>query len=110
MGVGGWVGVGGIPSDYLVSTQLQLWLFCCWGCSCRRAVTIKQLNKKSKLLEGLGRKYYVLIIQSIHFLFFHHLINKTLLVGLIHFPKIGKPLDPIKEQTPPACKHCLYLL
>jgi len=21
--------VGGIPSDYLVSTQLQLWLFCC---------------------------------------------------------------------------------
>ena len=31
MGGGG----GGIPSDYLVSTQLQLWLFCCW------AVTIK---------------------------------------------------------------------
>ena len=30
MGVGG----GGIPSDYLVSTQLQLWLFCCWGCGC----------------------------------------------------------------------------
>ena len=25
--VGG--GGGGIPSDYFVSTQLQLWLFCC---------------------------------------------------------------------------------
>ena len=32
---------GGIPSDYLVSTQLQLWLFCCWGCGCCWAVTIK---------------------------------------------------------------------
>ena len=21
----------GVPSDYLVSTQLQLWLFCCWA-------------------------------------------------------------------------------
>ena len=28
---GGGVG-GGIPSDYLVSTQLHLWFFCCWGC------------------------------------------------------------------------------
>ena len=37
MGVGGG---GGIPSDYLVSTQLQLWLFCCWGCGCCCAVTI----------------------------------------------------------------------
>ena len=26
-----WVGGGGIPSDYLVSTQLQLLLFCCNG-------------------------------------------------------------------------------
>ena len=35
------VGVGGgIPSDYLVSAQLQLWLFCCWGCGCCWAVTI----------------------------------------------------------------------
>ena len=33
-------GVGGIPSDYLVSTQLQLWLFCFWGCGCCWAVTI----------------------------------------------------------------------
>ena len=31
---------GGIPSDYLVSTQLQLWLFCCWGCGCCWAVTV----------------------------------------------------------------------
>ena len=38
MGGGGGVG-GGIPSNYLVSTQLQLWLFCCWGCGCW-AVTI----------------------------------------------------------------------
>ena len=32
--------VGGIPSDYFVSTQLQLWLFCCWGCGFCWAVTI----------------------------------------------------------------------
>ena len=29
----------GVPSDYFVSTQLQLWLFCCWGCGCCWAVT-----------------------------------------------------------------------
>ena len=34
------VDCGGVPSDYLVSTQLQLWLFCCWGCGCCWAVTI----------------------------------------------------------------------
>ena len=28
-----------VPSDYLVSTQLQFWLFCCWGCGCCWAVT-----------------------------------------------------------------------
>ena len=40
-GGGGCGGVGGgIPSDYLVSTQLQLWLFFCWGCGCCWAVTI----------------------------------------------------------------------
>ena len=32
--------VGGVPSDYFVSTQLQLWLFCCWGCGCCWAVKI----------------------------------------------------------------------
>ena len=42
--VGGGVGdggVGSIPNDYLLSTQLQLWLFCCWGCGCCWAVTIR---------------------------------------------------------------------
>ena len=34
------VGDGGIPSDYFVSSQLQLWLFCCWGWGCCWAVTI----------------------------------------------------------------------
>ena len=29
-----------VPSDYPISTQLQLWLFCCWGCGCCWAVTI----------------------------------------------------------------------
>ena len=39
MVVGG--GGGGVPSDYFVSTQLQLWLFCCRGCACCWAVTIR---------------------------------------------------------------------
>ena len=30
-----------VPSDYFVSTQLHLWLFCCWGCGCCWAVTIR---------------------------------------------------------------------
>ena len=33
-----------VPSDYLVPTQLQLWLFCCWGCGCCCAVTISTQN------------------------------------------------------------------
>merc|ERR1712189_75966 len=37
--VGGWFVVV-VPSDYFVSTQLQLWLFCCWGCGCCWAVTL----------------------------------------------------------------------
>ena len=37
----GWEEVA-VPSDYLVSTQLQFWLFCCWGWGCCWAVTIKQ--------------------------------------------------------------------
>ena len=52
-GVGG---TGGIPSDYLVSTQLQLGLFCCWGCGCCWAVTIKEasamLFKSSIFVKG----------------------------------------------------------
>ena len=53
---GGWVG-GGVPSDYFVSTQLQLWLFCCWGCGCCWAVTISEsipkiaVNQKITLFE-----------------------------------------------------------
>ena len=31
MVVGGGLVVIGVPSDYLFSTQLQLWLFCCWA-------------------------------------------------------------------------------
>ena len=55
-GVGGGVGGGGIPSDYLVSTQLQLLLFCCWGCGCCCAVTIKIFlvacyHEKSRICE-----------------------------------------------------------
>ena len=55
VGGGGGGGVGGIPSDYLVSTQLQLWLFCCWGCGCCRAVTTKMKisQKLKKVLERL---------------------------------------------------------
>ena len=33
-----------VPSDYFVPTQLQLWLFCCWGCGCCWAVTISTQN------------------------------------------------------------------
>ena len=48
VGGGGWWvlvgGGGGVPSDYLVSTQLQFWLFCCWGCGCCWAVTICDWN------------------------------------------------------------------
>ena len=29
-----------VPIYYLVSTQLQYWMFCCWGCGCCWAVTI----------------------------------------------------------------------
>ena len=64
-----------VPSDYLVSTQLQLLLFCCWGCGCGWAVTIpcplisytvlssKTLNVKNQvgenvLLNGTGTRSY----------------------------------------------------
>ena len=42
MGGGGGGAVGGIPSNHLVSTQLQLWLFCCLGRGCCWAVTISR--------------------------------------------------------------------
>ena len=61
-----WVWVGGIPSDYIVSTQLQLWLFCCWGCGCCWAVTI---NSSSSQATGLSCSSYtfnvtVLVLDS----------------------------------------------
>ena len=40
-----WVGV---PSNYFVLTQLQLWLFWCWGCGCYWAVTISAKSLKTK--------------------------------------------------------------
>ena len=39
-GGGGVGGGGGIPSNYFVSTKLQLWLFCCMGCGYCWAVAI----------------------------------------------------------------------
>ena len=36
------VGGGGIPSDYLVPTQLQFWLFCCRDCGGCWAATIRR--------------------------------------------------------------------
>ena len=49
------VGVGGcIPRDYFVSTQLQLWLFCCWGCGCCWAVIICVCLLKLNTLEVKG--------------------------------------------------------
>ena len=46
-----WVGVGGIPSNYFVSTILQLWLFCCWGYGCYWAVTIIVLCLIQQILQ-----------------------------------------------------------
>ena len=43
------VGGGGVPSDYFVSTQLQLWLFCFWGCGCCWAVTINNLYLRCRI-------------------------------------------------------------
>ena len=37
---GGWWVVVVVSSDYLVSTELELWLFYCRGCGCCWAVTI----------------------------------------------------------------------
>ena len=54
--MGGGVG-GGIPSDYLVSTQLQLWLFCCWGCGCCWAVTISSVVIGPKIHYSHGSNY-----------------------------------------------------
>ena len=50
--VGGGGGGGGVPSDYSVSTQLQLWLFYCLGCGCCWAVTINFWQNNTNLQES----------------------------------------------------------
>ena len=47
---------GGVPSDYFVSTQLQLWLFCCWGCGCRWAVTIGLKSPLVQIMQSNEKK------------------------------------------------------
>ena len=51
--MGGWGGGGGIPSDYLVSTQLQFWLFCYSGCGSCWAVTISShdFERESAIMD-----------------------------------------------------------
>ena len=39
-----------VPSDYFVSTQLQLWLLCCWGCGCCWAVTIVYVGSELRFI------------------------------------------------------------
>ena len=73
VGGGGGGGGGGIPSDYLVSTQLQVWLFCCWDCGCCWAVTIsfrRQLpgsQCQSKTSWSVQKVVFVDDIKSISF-------------------------------------------
>ena len=51
-----------VPSDYFVSTQLQLWLFCCWGCGCCWPVTITQDDIQNLIeFELLNRKHEIQI-------------------------------------------------
>ena len=60
-------GGGWFLSDYLVSTQLQLWLSCCWGCGCCWPMTksVKQsISKKLKLWRRKKEFYKVMSLQS----------------------------------------------
>ena len=60
MGVGG--GGGWYSSDYFVSTQLHLWLFCCRGCGCCWAVTIV-IHPGLQLISTVSKyDQYMLII------------------------------------------------
>ena len=55
------------PSDYLVSTQLQFWLFCCWGCGCCWAVTtatIRGLFWKIQNLRGDTKIFFQGIVTA----------------------------------------------
>ena len=38
---------GGIPSDYLVPTQLQFWLFCCCGCCWAVTIIDREIEKEA---------------------------------------------------------------
>ena len=42
-----------VLSDYSVSTQQKLWLFCCWGCGCSWAVTILEKSDIKEFLSAL---------------------------------------------------------
>ena len=60
---GGGCGVGvdgGIPSDYFDSTQLQLWLFFCWGCGCCWAVTIVIVHTQNIICNGVEKMSVVI--------------------------------------------------
>ena len=51
------------PSEYLVPTQLQFWLFCCWDCGCYWAVTKMLFPFKIPILRELFRYPYYHIHQ-----------------------------------------------
>ena len=82
--VGGWVVVVGVPSDYLVSTQLQLWLFCRWGCGCVWAVTIC-LNWWISYNFTTIWQYYTLICLETEL--FYKLIEAWSDLAVFHFKK-----------------------
>ena len=84
-----WVGGGWFPSDYLVSTQLQLWLFCCWGCGCCWAVTISHLLIKQIVSNHLVSKVWLFAYFKIIY-YFRQIVSKHLVakLGLSDFFKI----------------------
>ena len=45
-----------VPSDCLISIQLQFWLFCCWACGCCWPVTKCVKQSQSKKLKLSRRK------------------------------------------------------
>ena len=55
-------------SDYFVSTQLQLWLFCCWGCGCCWAMTIC-----TEIGVCFARHYY--LVYLLELLFNAHILH-----------------------------------
>ena len=61
VGGGWWV----VPSDYFVSTQLKLWLFCCWGCGCCWAVTINQQKMRQSTTVKCFLKWYQMALMNL---------------------------------------------